>query len=145
MPLLSLAPCPEICFRGTLTQPREEEEDNKKTSFFLYVSPVKATLFSPPLHPPHPSPCGFPSSNAVPINRAHPPPTQTDLLPLPRYWPPSWQKWFKACPSLVLAWQANLLLRNDSLPPAFDVNYGLVCDRTQEQCQVTVVKPASLG
>lgn len=33
----------------------------------------------------------------------------------------------------------------DSLPAAFKMSYSLLCDRTQNQCQVTVVKPVSLG
>ena len=64
----------------------------------------------------------------------------TDLLPSSFHWPPAWQQRFNAASSLARAWQVNLWLHCDLMPPAFEVSYSSVAYRTQKRCQVAIVK-----
>lgn len=66
--------------------------------------------------------------------------TLTDLLPSSFHWPPAWQQRFNAGLPLAKAWQVNLWLCCDLMPPAFEVSYSSVAYRTQKRCQVAIVK-----
>lgn len=88
--------------------------------------------FSLSLLPPH----GFPNHTTASLTDQ----PLTDLQPPSFHWPLAWQLRINAGFSLAKAWQVNLWLLRDLMPPAFEVSYCSVAYRTQKRCQVAIVK-----